>query len=88
MFEGGVCIVFIVDFGEEFLKKFMVGKFFSEFMFFKIRKSFKDRKEKVFGIKIGKEAIGKDFLSGSEKVRKFVIYLYFLKYVYVMFYIY
>lgn len=65
--EGGACTAFTVDFGEESPKKPMAGKSLSEFMPSKIRKSFKDRKEKVLGTKTGKEATGKDSSPGSEK---------------------
>lgn len=85
--EGGACTAFTVDFGEESPKKPMAGKSLSEFMPSKIRKSFKDRKEKVLGTKTGKEATGKDSSPGSEKVRILVTYLHSSKYVYVMFYI-
>lgn len=65
--EGGACTAFTVDFGEESPKKPIAGKSLSEFMPSKIRKSFKDRKEKVLGTKTGKEATGKDSSPGSEK---------------------
>lgn len=75
--EGGASTTFTVDFGEESPNKSMSGKSLSEFMPSKIRKSFKDRKEKVVSTKgkevvstKGKEVTSKDSSPGSEKVRK------------------
>jgi hypothetical protein len=67
--EGGASTAFTVDFGEESPKKAMSGKSLSEFMPSKIRKSFKDRKEKAISTK-GKEVTSKDSSPGSEKVTK------------------
>ncbi|XP_056020530.1 serine-rich adhesin for platelets-like isoform X4 [Ostrea edulis] len=72
--EGGASTTFTVDFGEESPNKSMSGKSLSEFMPSKIRKSFKDRKEKVVSTKgkevvstKGKEVTSKDSSPGSEK---------------------
>ncbi|XP_078315044.1 uncharacterized protein LOC111127877 isoform X5 [Crassostrea virginica] len=65
--EGGASTAFTVDFGEESPNRSLSGKSLSEFMPSKIRKSFKDRKEKVHSTKTGKESSGKDSSPGSEK---------------------
>ncbi|XP_061173998.1 serine-rich adhesin for platelets-like isoform X3 [Saccostrea echinata] len=66
--EGGACTAFTVDFGEdESPKRTMSGKSLSEFMPSKIRKSFRDRKDKALGTKATKESTSKASSPGSEK---------------------
>ncbi|XP_062614534.1 centrosomal protein of 170 kDa protein B-like isoform X2 [Saccostrea cucullata] len=66
--EGGASTAFTVDFGEdESPKRTMSGKSLSEFMPSKIRKSFRDRKDKALGAKASKESSSKASSPGSEK---------------------